>query len=124
MYCGVEVLNVVEVDPPQAGPGQLVVRVKATGINPGEAKIRQGLMHERWPATFPSGQGSDLAGVVEQTGDWAHHRSRMQLLSAITGILGREEYRPMLDSDLFPAQVENHWASPRTVPGTPTTLQP
>jgi NADPH:quinone reductase-like Zn-dependent oxidoreductase len=68
-YGGADVLKVVEVDPPQAGPGQLVVRVKAAGINPGEAKIRQGLLHDRFPATFPSGQGSDLAGVVEQVGD-------------------------------------------------------
>jgi NADPH:quinone reductase-like Zn-dependent oxidoreductase len=44
------------------------VRVKAAGINPGEASIRKGLMHERWPATFPSGEGSDLAGVVEEVG--------------------------------------------------------
>jgi NADPH:quinone reductase-like Zn-dependent oxidoreductase len=44
------------------------VRVRAAGINPGEAAIRAGLMHERWPATFPSGQGSDLAGVIEQAG--------------------------------------------------------
>jgi NADPH:quinone reductase-like Zn-dependent oxidoreductase len=42
---------------------------RAAGINPGESKIREGLLHERWPATFPSGQGSDLAGVVEQAGD-------------------------------------------------------
>jgi NADPH:quinone reductase-like Zn-dependent oxidoreductase len=44
------------------------VQVKAAGINPGEAKIRDGLLHEMWPATFPSGQGSDLAGAVAQTG--------------------------------------------------------
>ena len=68
-YGGVDVLNVVEVEDPVPGPGQLVVRVKAAGINPGEAKIREGLLHERWPATFPSGQGSDLAGVVEGVGD-------------------------------------------------------
>src|SRR5437868_8523114 len=68
-YGGADVLEVREVDPPEPGAGQLLVRVKAAGINPGEAKIRQGLLHERWPATFPSGQGSDLAGVVEQVGD-------------------------------------------------------
>ncbi|HEY3728387.1 MAG TPA: NADP-dependent oxidoreductase [Solirubrobacteraceae bacterium] len=68
-YGGVEVLNVVDVDAPAPGPGQLLVRVKAAGINPGEAKIRQGLLHDRWPSTFPSGQGSDLAGVVEQVGE-------------------------------------------------------
>jgi NADPH:quinone reductase-like Zn-dependent oxidoreductase len=47
----------------------VLVRVKAAGINPGEASIREGRMHERWPATFPSGQGSDLAGVVDEVGD-------------------------------------------------------
>ncbi len=68
-YGGIDVLQVVEVEDPVPGPGQLLVRVKAAGINPGEAKIRQGMLHERWPATFPSGQGSDLAGVVEAVGD-------------------------------------------------------
>lgn len=67
-YGGVDVLHVDEVEPPVPGPGQVLVRVRAAGINPGEAKIREGLLHERWPATFPSGQGSDLAGVVEAVG--------------------------------------------------------
>jgi NADPH:quinone reductase-like Zn-dependent oxidoreductase len=68
-YGGIDVLRVVEVDRPRPGPGQVLVRVKAAGINPGEAAIREGLLHERWPATFPSGQGSDFAGVVEEAGD-------------------------------------------------------
>ncbi len=67
-YGGLEVLQVVEVDRPKPGPGKVLVRVKAAGINPGEAAIRKGLFAERWPATFPSGQGSDLAGVVEEVG--------------------------------------------------------
>jgi NADPH:quinone reductase-like Zn-dependent oxidoreductase len=46
----------------------VLVQVKAAGINPGEAKIRSGALHSRWPATFPSGQGSDLAGLVAETG--------------------------------------------------------
>jgi NADPH:quinone reductase-like Zn-dependent oxidoreductase len=67
-YGGVDVLNVVEVPRPEPGPGQALVEVKAAGINPGEAKIRAGLLAERWPSTFPSGQGSDLAGVVTAIG--------------------------------------------------------
>jgi NADPH:quinone reductase-like Zn-dependent oxidoreductase len=68
-YGDVDVLQVVEVPRPVPGRGQVVVRVRAAGINPGEASIRAGLLHERWPATFPSGQGSDLAGVVDEVGD-------------------------------------------------------
>jgi NADPH:quinone reductase-like Zn-dependent oxidoreductase len=46
----------------------VLVRVKAAGINPGEAKIREGALHDLWPAKFPSGQGSDFAGVVDTPG--------------------------------------------------------
>ena len=42
--------------------------MRAAAINPGEIGIREGLLHERWPATFPSGEGSDLAGVVAELG--------------------------------------------------------
>ena len=68
-YGDLDVLQVVEVERPTPGPGEVLVRVKAAGINPGEASIRKGLMHELWPATFPSGEGSDLAGVVEALGE-------------------------------------------------------
>jgi NADPH:quinone reductase-like Zn-dependent oxidoreductase len=67
-YGGIDVLKVVDVPRPVPGAGQVLVQVKAAGINPGEAKIREGLMHARWPATFPSGEGSDLAGIVAETG--------------------------------------------------------
>src|SRR5580704_3398654 len=67
-YGGIGVLKVVDVPRPVPGAGQVLVQVKAAGINPGEAKIREGLLDARWPATFPSGQGSDFAGVVERVG--------------------------------------------------------
>jgi NADPH:quinone reductase-like Zn-dependent oxidoreductase len=67
-YGGVDVLEVREVEDPVAGPGQLLVAVEAAGINPGEIAIREGRLHERWPATFPSGEGTDLAGVVQAVG--------------------------------------------------------
>ena len=67
-YGGIDVLKVVDADRPAPGDGEALVRVKAAGINPGEASIREGFMHARWPATFPSGEGSDLAGVVEEVG--------------------------------------------------------
>src|SRR5580704_9329278 len=67
-YGGIDVLRVADVPVPEPAQGEVLVRVKAAAINPGEAKIREGLLHTRWPATFPSGEGSDLAGVVTKTG--------------------------------------------------------
>ncbi|WP_062991212.1 NADP-dependent oxidoreductase [Nocardia anaemiae] len=67
-YGGIEELKVVEVPTPKAGPGRVVVEVVAAGINPGEGYIRSGAMHERWPATFPSGEGTDFAGRVVELG--------------------------------------------------------
>jgi len=66
-YGDVDVLEVVEVPRPVPGPGQVLVKVVAAGINPGEASIRKGLLDAMWPASFPSGEGSDLAGVVEES---------------------------------------------------------
>jgi NADPH:quinone reductase-like Zn-dependent oxidoreductase len=67
-YGDVGVLGVVDVPLAEPGEGEVLVRVKAASINPGEAKIRTGMLQERFPTTFPSVEGTDLAGVVERTG--------------------------------------------------------
>jgi NADPH:quinone reductase-like Zn-dependent oxidoreductase len=67
-YGGIDVLQVREVPRPVPGVGEALVKVKAAGINPSEAAIRSGALHHIFPATFPSGQGSDFAGVVAELG--------------------------------------------------------
>jgi NADPH:quinone reductase-like Zn-dependent oxidoreductase len=67
-YGDIDVLEVRDVESPRPGAGEVLVEVKAAAINPGEAMIRRGALHDRWPAAFPSGQGSDLAGVVAEVG--------------------------------------------------------
>jgi NADPH:quinone reductase-like Zn-dependent oxidoreductase len=67
-YGEADVLEVREVPRPVPAAGEVLVEVKAAGINPGEAMIRRGALHDRLPANFPSGQGSDLAGVVAEIG--------------------------------------------------------
>jgi NADPH:quinone reductase-like Zn-dependent oxidoreductase len=67
-YGGPEVLEVRDVQRPAPGAGEVLVEVRAAAINPGEIAIREGRMHERFPAEFPSGEGSDLAGVVSELG--------------------------------------------------------
>ncbi len=68
-YGGIGELYVTEVEIADPPPGEVVVAVRAAGVNPGEASIRKGLLHAAFPATFPSGEGSDLAGVVTGVGD-------------------------------------------------------
>lgn len=68
-YGPVEVLDVVDVPRPTPDRGRVLVEVVASAINPGEISIREGAMRERSPASFPSGQGSDLAGRVAEVGD-------------------------------------------------------
>lgn len=67
-YGGTDVLQVAEVPRTEPGAGEVLVEVVTAGINPGEIAIREGALHEQWPATFPSGQGSDLAGRAVAVG--------------------------------------------------------
>jgi NADPH:quinone reductase len=68
-YGGREVLYVADVAMPMPAEDEVVVHVKAAAINPGEAAIRSGALADRFPATFPSGEGSDLAGIVSVVGN-------------------------------------------------------
>src|SRR6187397_1391710 len=65
-FGGPEVLRVEEISQPQPGPGQVLVRIHAAGVNPVETYIRSGT-HSRKPA-LPFTPGNDGAGVVEQVG--------------------------------------------------------
>jgi len=65
---GRETMRMVDVDPPPVAPDGVLVRVKAAGVNPVDAKVRGGYMAQRLPYHFPVILGWDAAGVVEQAG--------------------------------------------------------
>jgi NADPH2:quinone reductase len=65
-FGGPEVLQLQEAPTPQAGPGEVLVRIHATGVNPVETYIRAGT-YARLPE-LPYTPGNDGAGVVEQVG--------------------------------------------------------
>src|SRR5258708_34070616 len=67
-YGGVDGLEVRDLPRPVPAADEVLVEVRAAGINISEAAIRAGAVHDLFPATFPSGQGSDLAGVVAELG--------------------------------------------------------
>jgi len=108
-YGDIDVLKVVDVPRPVPGPGQVLVKVVAAGINPGEASIRKGLLDTVWPATFPSGEGSDLAGIVEEVG--------LNVTRFVVGdeVLGFVETRSS-HADLAVADADNLVARPGGVP--------
>ncbi|HEX3618245.1 MAG TPA: NADP-dependent oxidoreductase [Solirubrobacteraceae bacterium] len=67
-YGGIDVLNVDDVDPPEPGDGQILLRVRAAGVNPFDTKLRSGMFEQSIPLEFPALQGSEAAGVVERVG--------------------------------------------------------
>ena len=70
-YGGPEVIRLEDLPEPKAGPGQVVVRVKAVGVNPVDVSIRNGAYAKI--LTPPYTPGSDAAGLVEAVGDGVKH---------------------------------------------------
>ena len=67
-YGGPEVVHVVEVSEPHAGPGQVRIAVRSAGVNPSDWKRRNGQYREFEAVTFPSGFGVEASGVVDEVG--------------------------------------------------------
>jgi NADPH:quinone reductase-like Zn-dependent oxidoreductase len=102
-----DVLKVVDVARPVAGPGQLRLAVRAAGVNPVDGKIMRGLMREVIPPDFPAGLGSDVAGVVDQIG------------SGVTAFKVGDE---VLGGSLSPSYAEFALADPAALVHKPTAL--
>ena len=116
-YGPVAVLDVRDVPIPEAGPGQVLIRVKAAGINPGEAKIREGFLHAMWPATFPSGQGSDFAGVVERLGPGVTAvAERDEVIGWVDTRSSQAEYVVASEDDLAPRPSGLPWEVAGAIP--------
>ena len=108
-YGSPDVLRIDDVPAPVPGEREVLVRVKAAGINPGEVKIRNGSLHDSWPAKFPSGEGSDLAGVVEQAGRGVERWHRGDEVIGFTD--NRSSH-----AELVVVEAENLTPRPATVP--------
>ncbi|MFB7784814.1 NADP-dependent oxidoreductase [Streptomyces vinaceus] len=68
-FGGPEVLQLVEAEEPQAGPGRIRIAVRAAGVNPVDWRIREGQVLGAHPVELPAGVGLDAAGVVDQVGE-------------------------------------------------------
>lgn len=63
-----DVLEIVEVELPPFGPDRVLVRVRAAGVQPFDARFRAGYFDPYVPAQLPQTLGNEFAGVVEQVG--------------------------------------------------------
>jgi NADPH:quinone reductase-like Zn-dependent oxidoreductase len=60
---------VMQLPKPEPGPGQILLRIRAAGMNPMDRQISDGGWKARMPGMFPLVLGSDLAAVVEAVGE-------------------------------------------------------
>ncbi|GMA19015.1 NADP-dependent oxidoreductase [Arsenicicoccus piscis] len=67
-YGGAQVQRFFDVPDPTPGPGQVVVRLAAAGINPADIKVRDGARQGTVPVQLPMAMGREAAGVVESAG--------------------------------------------------------
>jgi NADPH:quinone reductase-like Zn-dependent oxidoreductase len=107
-YGDFDVLRVDEVDDPVPGEGELLLRVKAAGINPIDWKIVHGWVSGGKPLAEPRGLGFDVAGVVERVGP------------GVSGVVPGDE---LLGAPITPAYAELALSRPdmlvRRPPGVP-----
>lgn len=72
-YGGNDAVEVKEMPDPAAGPGEVLIRVKAAGINPADWKIREGMFKSTLGNKFPLPLGRECSGEVVETGANATH---------------------------------------------------
>jgi NADPH:quinone reductase-like Zn-dependent oxidoreductase len=70
-YGGANAAEVAEIARPDVGPGQVLVRVGAAGVNGIDWKVREGYVRDAFPLQLPAVLGIELAGVVEAVGPGA-----------------------------------------------------
>jgi NADPH:quinone reductase-like Zn-dependent oxidoreductase len=85
-YGGASAAEVAEIAKPQAGRGEVLVRVRAAGVNGIDWKVREGYVRDAFPLQLPAVLGIELAGVVEAVGAGA---SRFRVGDRVMGPLGR-----------------------------------
>jgi len=68
-YGGPEVIKIAEIDRPVPGPGELLIKVFATSVNPVDWKIRKGNLKMIISKKFPKILGIEFAGTVEEVGE-------------------------------------------------------
>lgn len=67
-FGGRDTLQLMDLPIPEVGPQEVLIRIKAAGVNPVDWKIREGFLRDFLPHEFPIILGWDAAGIVEKVG--------------------------------------------------------
>jgi NADPH:quinone reductase-like Zn-dependent oxidoreductase len=86
-FGGPEQVRIEEVLPPEVGPGQVLVEVRAAGVNPVDWMIRERIYNPEGADKVPLTLGQDFAGIVRKIGPWARPPSVGRLREG-TAVLG------------------------------------
>ena len=103
-----DVLRVVEVDEPHAGPGEVRVAVRAAGVNNYDAKVRAGGYGP--PRSLPSGQGFEFAGVVDEVGEGVTDISPGEEVLGFTSFAAQAEFVVVNASNVAHKPAALDWA--------------
>jgi NADPH:quinone reductase-like Zn-dependent oxidoreductase len=108
-----DVLSVREVGDPPVGPDTVLVRARATSVNPVDWMIRKGYLQGAYPHHLPIIPGWDLAGVAEVVGPGV--RSGIQPGDEVYGYVRRDDVKFGTAADLVPAPERTVTRKPRSL---------
>jgi len=91
-YGGPEVLEVEEVPVPAVGPGQVLLKVVAGGINPLDAWFRSGHLAPRFPRPLPYTPGADVVGTLVERGEGVDAFQEGETLMGVLPVLDDGAY--------------------------------
>ncbi len=100
-FGGAEQIQVREVEDPPVGPDTVLVRVRATSVNPVDWKVREGYLQGAYPHHLPIIPGWDAAGVVEAVGPAV--RTGLKVGDEVFGYVRRDDVTYGTSAELVPA---------------------
>ncbi|TPG92139.1 NADP-dependent oxidoreductase [Pseudomonas caspiana] len=100
-YGGADAAQVAEIEKPEPGQGQVLVRVRAAGVNGIDWKVREGNVRNAFPLPLPIVLGAEMAGVVDAVGPGASRfRVGDRVMGAVGGLGAYAEFVTVSDASL------------------------
>jgi NADPH:quinone reductase-like Zn-dependent oxidoreductase len=100
-YGGADAVEVATAVKPEAGRGQVLVRVRAAGVNGIDWKVREGYVRDAFPLQLPAVLGAELAGVVAAIGPGANRfHVGDRVMGTMSGLGAYAEFVTVNEADL------------------------